>query len=143
MRGRGQSTVFWTVRIQNALITSGTGRKKKKTPLAPGEKQQRVFDPWKLILATYSVSPLRLRSKKKMTTILLCWLTDIDIVNIIIPVKDRNGLNYFPNPGASLTNQARRKEGETGVGRKKGCCWFPSRLSLERNTSTNFKCDVF
>lgn len=91
----------------------------------------------KLILATYIVSPLTLRSKKKKKSRLT------DIVNIIIPVKDRNGLNYFPNPGASLTNQARRKEGERGVGRKKGCSRFPSRLPLERNTSTNFKCDVF
>lgn len=76
-----------------------------------------------------------------MTTILLCRLTDI--VNIIIPVKDRNGLNYFQNPGASMTNQAERKEGKRGVGREKGCFGFPSRLPLERNMSTNFKCDVF
>lgn len=76
-----------------------------------------------------------------MTTILLCRLTDI--VNIIIPVKDRNGLNCLPNPGASLTNQAGKKEGEREVGREKGCGWFPSRLPLERNTSTNFKCDLF
>lgn len=81
----------------------------------------------KLILATYIVGPLRLRSKNKMTTILLCRLTDI--VNIMIPIKDRNGLNCLPNPGASLTNQAGRKEGERGVGREKGLLLVPFKIA--------------
>lgn len=44
MRVRGQSTVSWTIKIQNVVITSGTGRK-EKSPSALAGEQQRTSDP--------------------------------------------------------------------------------------------------